>query len=532
MSVTPHSNRGLEIENLVRAARRAIAGRDWRTVEDCAAAILKRDDAAAEGYFLLGMAAKASKRPKQAVDAFERALSLAPERYDAAIELASQYSLARRNGDAAKLLAKYAPALDNSPLYLDMAGTVYTEIGMPEMAWPLYRKACDLQPEISLFQANRAACAVYVGELEAAREIFTALLAANPAHQRNHYQLSRLARARDTDHIEQMEAILHETQLPPERNIFLYYALGKEYEDLECWEESFGYYKRGGDAATAIAGYDVADDIAIVDTIIEVCNADWLSRATAPATAGKKPLFVVGLPRTGTTLTERILASHSKVNTLGETEFLQMVLRRGSAVESVEKMNPDIIRAAAELPPSEVAAAYLEAVRYRLHEAPLFIDKLPFNVLYLGFIAKAWPDQPIVLLRRNPMDACFSMYKQVFTWAYKYSYDLDNLGRYYIAYERLCRHWQTLLGDRLVEIRYEDLVSDQEAQTRRLLDRLGLPFERACLEFEKNAAPSATASSVQVRQKMHTGSIGRWRQFEQQLAPLAERLVAAGIDIG
>lgn len=532
MSVTPHSKPGAEIQNLVRAARQAMAQRDWRTVQDCAAAILKRDAAAAEGYFLLGCAAKAAQRPKQAVEAFERALSLAPARYDAAIELASQYSLARRNGDVARLLREYAPALDNSPLYLDMAGTVYTEIGMPEMAWPLYQKACTLQPEISLFQANRAACAVYMGEMEIAREIFTALLAENPAHQRNHYQLSRLARARDSAHIEQMEAILRDTRLPPERNIFLYYALGKEYEDLERWEEAFAYYKRGGDAATAIAGYDVADDIAIVDTIIEVCNAEWLAATTARPSAEKKPLFVVGLPRTGTTLTERILASHSQVETVGETEFVQMVLRRGSAIESTQKMNPDIIRAAARLPAPALADAYLDAVRYRLHDAPLFIDKLPFNVLYLGFIARAWPQQPIVLLRRNPMDACFSMYKQVFTWAYKYSYDFDNLARYYAAYDRLCRHWQELLGDRLVEIRYEDLVSDQEAQTRRLLDRLGLPFEAACLDFEKNTAPSATASSVQVRQKMHTGSIGRWRRFEQQLLPLAERLRAAGIDTG
>ncbi len=239
----------------------------------------------------------------------------------------------------------------------------------------------------------------------------------------------------------------------------------------------------------------------------------------------------MGLPRTGTTLTERIVASHSQVESVGETEFVQMVLRRESGVASVDKMNPDMVRAAALLPPSVLAEGYLDMVRYRLGAAPIFIDKLPFNVLYLGFTARAWPDAPIVLLRRHPMDACFSMYKQVFTWAYKYSYKLDNLARYYIAYERLCRHWQNLLGDRLVEVHYEELVSDQERETRRLLERLGLPFEAACLEFEKNAAPTATASSVQVRQKIHTGSIGRWRHFERQLAPLAEQLRAAGIEV-
>ena len=127
------------------------------------------------------------------------------------------------------------------------------------------------------------------------------------------------------------------------------------------------------------------------------------------------------------------------------------------------------------------------------------------------------------------MDSCFSMYKQVFTWAYKYSYSLETLGRYYVAYDRLCRHWRELLGDRLVEVQYEELVADQEAQTRRLLDALGLEFEEACLNFEKNVAPSATASSVQVRQKMHTGSVGRWRRYEKQLQPFREHLEAAGI---
>jgi hypothetical protein len=151
--------------------------------------------------------------------------------------------------------------------------------------------------------------------------------------------------------------------------------------------------------------------------------------------------------------------------------------------------------------------------------------------LYLGFIAKAWPDKPIVLLKRNPMDACFSMFKQVFTWAYKFSYSLETLGQYYVAYDRLCQHWRELLGDRLVELQYEELVSDQEVQTRRLLDRLGLEFEDACLSFEKNAAPSATASSVQVRQKVHTDSVGRWKRYENQLEPLRKHLDAAGIPV-
>ena len=218
-----------EVTNLSNAGRQAVASQDWSTVHACALGILKRVPHNPEGLFLLGLAEKAAKRPKKAIEAFEGALKTDASRYDAAVELASQYSMSRRNADVADLLGRYEHALSNSPRYLDMAATVYSEIGLPEKAWPLYLKANELQPDISLFQANLAACAVYVGEIERAEQAYKSLLEKNPQHQRNHYLLSRLSRAKDARHIEQMERVLRESNLPEDRNIFLYYALGKEY---------------------------------------------------------------------------------------------------------------------------------------------------------------------------------------------------------------------------------------------------------------------------------------------------------------
>lgn len=520
-----------EIANLSITGRQAAASQDWATVHACATGILQRAPREPEGLFLLGLVEKAAQRPNEAIKAFERVLRIDAGRYDAAVELASQHSMARRNGAAAELLQRFEADLANSPRYLHQAATVYTEIGMPARAWPLYQKASELQPGLQLFEANLAACAVYVGEIERAKTLYRSLLEKNPNHQRNHYQLARLARATDRTHIEQMQAVLESSSLSPDRNIFIYYALGKEHEDLGDWEKAFEYYKRGGDAVCSVANYDINDDLRLIDTLIEVCDAEWLAQERRDHQSDKTPLFVVGLPRTGTTLTERILASHSRVQSVGETEFLQMVIRRESGIETVEKMNPDIVRAFARRDIGLLRDGYLDTVAYRLGDEPVFIDKLPFNSLFLGFIAKAWPDTPIVLLRRNPMDSCFSIYKQVFTWAYKYSYSLEHLAAYYVGYERLCKHWKTLLGDRLIEVEYEQLVSDQENQTRRLLERVGLDFEDACLAFEKNVAPSTTASSVQVRQKVHTGSVGKWRRFEKQLEPLRRYLADAGIDV-
>ncbi len=515
-------------------ARRAVEVRDWATVRACAGELRRLDPDSAEGHFLWGLTEKAQRQLARAREAFESALRLDPRRYDAAVELANQYSLARRNADAEALLDRYAEALSNSPLYLDLVGTVYTEIGLPQKAWPMFKQATGLQPGVDVFQANLATCAVYLGKIDEARAIYTSLLERFPNHRRNHYQLSRLGKATGFAHVDQMKAILADTDEPPERNVPLYFAIGKELEDLEQWDEAFEYYQRGCDTVTRITGHDVAADIALIDKVIEVCSADWLAAGgedTRLDDSGKTPIFVVGLPRTGTTLTERILASHSQVASLGETVFLQLVLKRESGVASDENMNPAMIEAVAGKDMGRIAKAYIDAVRYRLGEAPMFIEKLPFNFLYLGFIARAWPAAKIVHLVRNPMDACFSMYKQVFTWAYKFSYSLESLGRYYIAHQRLAGHWQDRLGGRLIEVRYEDLVADQEGQTRRLLDQLGLEFEEACLEFHRQKTPSTTASSVQVRQGVHAGSVLRWKRFERQLEPLRAQLEAAGIPV-
>lgn len=520
---------------LSQQARRAIQAKDWGNVGVFASSILKLDINNAEGHFLSGMVEKVAKRHALAINRFEQALILDNTRYDAAIELANQYSIARRNADAAELLEKYKNSLTNSSLYSDLAGTIYTEIGLPEKAFPLYQRANEIQPGIDLFQANLAACGVYLGKIKQARAIYTALLTKNPNHQRNHYHLSRLAKSKDSTHIQKMQQILADSPLPPERNVFIYYALGKELEDIGRWEEAFSYYKTGADAVCNIALHDTDADIRIINSIIQHCNADWLQKSrgqtTLQPTQSKTPIFIVGLPRTGTTLTERIISSHSAVQTLGETQFLQLVLRRESGVQSNDIMNEEMIASLSKIELKKAANAYIEMVSYRLGREPFFIDKLPFNFLFLGFIAKAWPNAKIIHLGRNPMDACFAMYKQIFTWAYKFSYSLDSLGQYYVAYDKLRQHWREVLQDRLIEVEYEALVSNPEEETKKLLAQLGLSFEQGCIDFDKNDAPSATASSVQIREKVHRRSINKWQRFSKELQPLKAYLESEGIQL-
>lgn len=527
------AQRRASIESLSAGARRAAGARDWPVVAELAREILAIDRQAAEGWFLAGLAEKSAGNPRKAADALQRALRLDGERYDAAVERADILWRMLQNQQAKDLLDAYEDRLANSPYYLHMAGTLWSRMGLHARALPLFQRALGLQPEVEIFKASLAGTSVLMGRVAEARTLYTELLEKNPGHQRNHYELSRLGRARDTQHVEAMKSVLQQTQLPPEKNIFLYYAIAKELEDLGQWPEAFHYYSLGGDAAAGEsrrAGYTVESDIELIDRIQAVCTAGWLASSTPPAAeAGRPaPLFVVGLPRTGTTLTERIIGSHSRVESADESYFLQLAIRRASGVQGREDMSPRMIEEAARSKPEVVARYYLDAIGYRLSGKPVFIEKYPLNYLYLGFIARSFPAAPIVHLRRHPMDACFAMYKQSF---FRFAYTLEDLAAYYVAYDRLQRHWRDTLGDRVIEVSYEELVAEPEREIRRLLERLGLPFEQACLDFHLNEAPSATASTVQVREKAHTRSVGRWRQFERELEPLRARLEEAGIAV-
>ncbi len=518
------------LSQLSQQARIAVQRRDWATVATVARKIQKQYKKDPEGYFLSGLAEKATRHFKAATSAFVKALKLDQKRYDAAIELANLYLLLLRHAEAYELLCRYQSLLDNSPLYLDMAATTFTRLGLHAKALPLYKKATQLQPDLDLFRANLAACSVLLGKADEAQKIYLQLLEKYPNHQKNHYELSRLKKAKDSAHIEQMENVLKLTRLPADKNIFLYYALGKELEDLKRWQESFHYYKLAGDAVSSVSNYNVADDIALIDKMINVCDKDWLqSTIDKPLnTSTKTPIFIVGLPRTGTTLMERIVSSHSQVESADETFFMQLAIRHASGEGGAGEISEAIIESAAKKDIRRIEQKYMSSVSYRLSDRAYFIDKYPYNFLYLGFIAKAFPTAKIIYLRRNPMDACFAMYKQSF---FKFAYSLENLGRYYVAQDRLRRHWQAVLKGRLLEVDYETLVTDQEGQTRAVLEGLGLEFEEACMNFEQNPTSSASASTLQVREKVHTQSVHKWKHFSDELEPLKNYLEQSSICI-
>jgi LPS sulfotransferase NodH len=239
----------------------------------------------------------------------------------------------------------------------------------------------------------------------------------------------------------------------------------------------------------------------------------------------------VGQPRTGSTLVERIITSHSAVHSAGELQQFRLSIRRLTAIAGRERLSPAIVAAAANLDPRQLGEAYLHAVRTLRGSTPRFVDKLPNNFLFLPLIAKALPNASIVHVTRAPMDACFASFKQLFADAYAHSYDQQEMARHFLRYHRLMEAWRACLGNRLIEVSYEALVSDVEPQTRRLVHALGLPWEDACLAFHRQDGAVSTASAVQVRTPAHTRSVGRWRRYETHLGPMRAALAAGGLPV-
>ena len=281
--------------------------------------------------------------------------------------------------------------------------------------------------------------------------------------------------------------------------------------------------------------YDVGGDIETMATIASSYNREFLGKRKGEY-ANDEPIFVLGMPRTGTTLVERILASHSQVTSAGELNNFALEMSReakklmpqGKTQQGISKL--DRVAASLMIDFTQLGQQYIESTRPLSGQAAHFVDKMPLNFLYAGLIHMALPKAKIVHLQRHPLDTCFAIYKTLFADAYPFSYTLEELGRYYAGYRRLMRHWQEAMPGVIYHQSYEALVENIEAQTRQLLGHCGLDWEPACLDFHSQQRASTTASATQVRQPVYTSSVGKWRRFRNQLSPLIKTLESEGID--
>ncbi|HEY6927766.1 MAG TPA: sulfotransferase [Steroidobacteraceae bacterium] len=367
-----------------------------------------------------------------------------------------------------------------------------------------------------------------IGDQQEAIREYRAALAARPEFGDAWWSLANLKTYRfSTDEIEQMRAAEAAPTTTSEDRYHLCFALGKAKEDRAQFSESWTCYARGNSLKHAENRY--LPEITETNTRlqIEVCTKSFFAERRGWGVADPDPIFIVGLPRSGSTLIEQILASHSQVEGTQELADIQRIVLelRGRATDLEKPRFPGVL---AELTGEDfrrLGARYMAETRsYRKSGRPFFIDKMPNNFRYLGLIHLMLPNARIIDARREPMACCFGNLKQLFSSGQEFSYSIDDIARYYRTYLELMRHWSAVLPGRILKVQHEDVVEDLENNVRRILDFCGLPFEPACLEFHKTVRSVRTASSEQVRQPIFREGLDQWRNYEPWLGPLEQAL--------
>lgn len=410
---------------------------------------------------------------------------------------------------------------------LVQASYTLTQAGLPAEAQPLILRATQSHPRhaeawYSLGSVRRA-----LGDVKGAETAFkTAISLSQTPPVAAYFNLAYLRRwTADENHIATLESLACQTSLEATR---VAYSLFKEYDDIGRTADAWDCLQLGSSLARKQETWTSAEEAATVTAWKQALPPERFQTADTRPRSGPRRIFIIGLPRSGTTLIERVLASHSQVQAVGELKTFGIATRRLCDIDDPRRLSPRIIAAAAKLDPLAIAELYHAESAFLNDGSPYVIDKLPNNHDYAGLIRLAFPDALIIALSRNPMDSLFGAYKLLFTGAYGWSYTQDDVADHYHHYRDLMAYWKQVLGDGLIEVSLEAVIADPDAQIRRLLDLCGLPFEEACLKPHEARGAVATASAVQVRKPINAEGVGAWKRYEAELAPLKARLEQMG----
>lgn len=438
--------------------------------------------------------------------------------------------LRKRQKFAAALEA--AEALVNTdmqnPLFQSLLAIECMQAGEYERALGLFDHVLETVPGDPATLTSRGHALKTYGRTEDAVASYQSAVKANPLHGDAWYALANLKTYRfSTEEIEAMEAASARPELSFMSRVHLAFALGKAHEDAGDISQSFAAFSRGNALKQQQTRYTTDQMLDEFDAQKRHCTPALFAAKSGMGDPAPDPIFIVGLPRAGSTLIEQILASHSQVDgTLELPDILALAHRlRGRKKLTEPDLYPRILHDLDETQLRELGSAYIENTRIHRQGAPFFTDKMPNNFRHIGLIHLILPNARIIDARRDPMDCCWSGFKQLFAEGQEFTYGLSEIGAYYRAYVDLMDHWNAVLPEgRILKVQHEDVLDDVEGQVRRMLDYCGLDFEQACVDFHKTDRAVRTASSEQVRQPISKRGIGQWRPFEAELDELKSAL--------
>lgn len=421
-------------------------------------------------------------------------------------------------------------------LLLQQIAEMYVQCGQHEQAARCYARSVQLQPSNPDYLYNLAASKTAMGDLDEAAELFTRVIRLRPGDHGAWLNRSGLKTATsDCNHVEQLRYVKSHLAVDDPERVQICYALAKELEDLGQYDEAFSHLQEGSHLRRQGMQYDIVEDEKAMNAIARSFSRELINSSRDDSCEETGPIFILGLPRSGTTLVDRIISSHSQVGSLGEHNSLPIALMNmtagGASAQAHTTDKIELIQRSTKIDFSELGRRYSRAAEGFGKRHARLVDKTPLNFLYMGLIHLALPGARIIHMRRNPMDSCYAIYKTLFRAGYPFSYSLQEVGRYYLAYRGLMDHWNDVIPDAFLSVDYESVVADQRGETQRILDYLGLDWEDACMAFHRQQGAAATASAAQVRRPVYSSSVGLWRKYAKQLGPLAGKLREQGIAV-
>jgi tetratricopeptide (TPR) repeat protein len=517
----PAFRRRMAFEAEIAKAHKLKQDGDPKAAEQIYRRILTKDPNHVEAARLLAGIAVENKHYRDAEVFLRRAVSEAPDYARAWVDLCNVQRELHKFGDAvtsAKIVLELAP--DKAPSYMLYANAI-GQAGDHEEAMRAYENALELSPDSAAAYCAMAHHQKTVGLSDDAIASYRRAIATKTDHAEAYWSLANLKTFRFEDaEVEAMEELLSGDDLPDESRSQLHNALGLEYESRRDFGRAFANFEAGNSIQRKLESYDPVDTESTWGRVIELFDSDFLEINSGAEETSITPIFVVGLPRSGSTLIEQILASHSQVDGTHELSDLARVIHKARRKKGQRVLFPQQLANLRPADWAELGREYIERTELFRGDAPYFVDKNPNNFVYIGILRLAIPNAKIINAMRHPLDSCFGSFKQLFASGQPFSYDLTEVGEYYVQYRKLMDHWHDVLPDFVLDVQYEEVVADLDTQVRRILDHCGLPFEEACLRFHETERAVKTASSEQVRRPIYSSSVDLWRNYETQLETL------------